>query len=185
MNDKQRLALAEAAWARAQNTGYMQQDVRDDLNIALGPQPKPAVRYVVITSRGGFGVSRAGVLHMRELGSQQAKNEPLHGEPGYDRCGPDIPADSILREEYNSYLHDVSRDDAILVQTVLDIGEAANGEHARSLCIVEIPADVVFQICESEMGGEWIAEKHRTWFSGPRMPDTEKSIIDRFVKSSG
>jgi hypothetical protein len=58
-------------------------------------------------------------------------------------------------------MRDVERNDPALVQVVEELGESANGNHAK-LKVVEIPDDVEWQIEEYD-GTEWVAEKHRTW----------------------
>jgi hypothetical protein len=57
--------------------------------------------------------------------------------------------------------HDVERNDPALIEVVKELGEKANGEHAK-LKVVEIPDGVEWEIDEYD-GIEWIAEKHRTW----------------------
>lgn len=54
------------------------------------------------------------------------------------------------------------REDADLIEAVLTLGEAANGECAK-LEVVEIPIDVDYVIEEYD-GVERIAEAHRTWY---------------------
>jgi hypothetical protein len=56
---------------------------------------------------------------------------------------------------------EISRDDAILVQIVEQLGESANTSYS-ALKVVEIPDDVEWHI-ESYDGLEHIAENHRTW----------------------
>lgn len=53
------------------------------------------------------------------------------------------------------------RDDRHLVKVVEELGRHAGGYYA-SLKIVEIPAEVEWEVCDYD-GVEWIAEKHRTW----------------------
>lgn len=53
------------------------------------------------------------------------------------------------------------RADPLLVQTVNELGEKANGRFA-DLKIVEIPDGVDWTIEEYD-GQEWVAEKHETW----------------------
>lgn len=53
------------------------------------------------------------------------------------------------------------RADALLVRVVEELGEAANGAHAK-LAVVEIPDGTDYEISEYD-GLEHIAEKHRTW----------------------
>jgi hypothetical protein len=57
---------------------------------------------------------------------------------------------------------DIARDDPFLVQTVLELGERANGRHSE-LRVVEVPGDVDWVIEEYD-GKEWVAESHRTWY---------------------
>lgn len=54
-----------------------------------------------------------------------------------------------------------NRSDALLVQVVEELGDAANGKHAE-LAVVEIPDGVEYVIEEYD-GNETIAEAHRTW----------------------
>ena len=56
---------------------------------------------------------------------------------------------------------DIERNDPILVQVVEELGEKADGNHAK-LKVVEIPDGLEWQIDEYD-GTEWVAEKHRTW----------------------
>jgi hypothetical protein len=55
----------------------------------------------------------------------------------------------------------ISRDDPFLITVVESLKERANGKWSK-LDIVKIPDDVDWTIEEYD-GGEWIAEKHRTW----------------------
>jgi len=48
-----------------------------------------------------------------------------------------------------------------LIEVVEELGEEANGEHAK-LKIVEVPNGIDWELYEMN-GVEWIAEKHRTW----------------------
>jgi hypothetical protein len=93
------------------------------------------IRYVVINNHyGGFGLS-------------------LDAEREYCRLEGIDP--------YEFGAENVRRDDLYLVKVVREMGDKANGKFA-SLKIVEIPADVDWQIEEYD-GKEWIAEKHRIW----------------------
>lgn len=72
------------------------------------------------------------------------------------------------RKKYNEtyraqtiYDRDIPRDDADLIAVIEEMGEAANGEHAR-LRVIEIPDDVQWQIDDYD-GNESISEVHRTW----------------------
>lgn len=65
---------------------------------------------------------------------------------------------------YYAHAHDnrpSKRDDPLLVQVVEELGDEANGAHAK-LAIVKIPADVEYVIEEYD-GSEHVAEAHRTW----------------------
>lgn len=53
------------------------------------------------------------------------------------------------------------RADPLLVQVVKELGEEANGSHAK-LRVVEVPDGVEWEIDEYD-GNEHVAEKHRTW----------------------
>jgi len=90
-------------------------------------------QIVINACHGGFGLSELASVHYRALAG--------------------IP----LAE----YRWDLQRDDLALVQTVLELGKAANGKYAE-LKVVEIPDDVDWTICEYH-GREWVAEAHRTW----------------------
>jgi hypothetical protein len=90
-------------------------------------------QIVINACHGGFGLSEDASLRYRELAG--------------------IP----LAE----YRWDLQRDDPALVQTVLELGTAANGQYAK-LKVVTIPDDVIWTIEEYD-GMEWIAEAHRTW----------------------
>ena len=70
-------------------------------------------------------------------------------------------AASILWDEQVFDPRAIARDDPLLVQLVLELGDQA-ANWACVLGIVEIPDDVEWIIEECD-GAEWIAEKHRTW----------------------
>jgi hypothetical protein len=105
-------------------------------------------------SYGGFSLSHKAFLRLRELGQHEALQEPDLGaywpeaaapqEPSLNRCGVLIP-----------------RDDAKLVQVVVELGKEANG-HCAELKIVEIPTDVQWRLA-SVGGVEHVSEVHRTW----------------------
>jgi hypothetical protein len=82
-----------------------------------------------------------------------------HG--GFGLSGPAKELYSQLSGTKDVWDNDIARDDPFLVQTVEQLGDAANGAYAE-LRIVEIPADVEWTVEEYD-GSEWIAEKHRTW----------------------
>ncbi|HET8580216.1 MAG TPA: hypothetical protein VFL31_04390 [Nitrospiraceae bacterium] len=105
-------------------------------------------------SDGGFSLSHRAFLRLRDLGQQEALQEPDLGaywpkwatprEPSLNRCGELVP-----------------RDDEKLVQVVEELGAEANG-HCAELKIVEIPHDVQWEI-EKVGGVEHVSEAHRTW----------------------
>lgn len=95
------------------------------------------IRRVAINKQhGGFGLSEAAQARYKELAGIDT-----HTENWYDR--------------------DIARDDPYLIQTIRELGEAANSRFC-TLKIVEIPAEVEWEIGEYD-GLEWVAEKHRTW----------------------
>jgi hypothetical protein len=116
-------------------------------------------KIVINTSYGSnrdssFCLSHKAFLRLRELGQQQALEEPDRGvywpqaagprDPSLNRCGVLIP-----------------RDDEKLVQVVLELGEEANG-HCAALKIVEVPSEIQWEI-ERIAGVEHVSELHRTW----------------------
>jgi hypothetical protein len=58
-------------------------------------------------------------------------------------------------------LHQIPRDDPILVEVVEEMGSSANGSYS-ALKVVEVPDEVDWVIDEYD-GLEWAAERHRTW----------------------
>lgn len=92
-------------------------------------------KIVINTCFGGFNLSQKAI------------------EAYADRKG--IPADEV-------YTYELLRDDAVLVDIVETMGDAAGGQFSR-LKVVTIPADVQWQIDEYD-GAEHVAEQHRTWY---------------------
>lgn len=105
-----------------------------------------AQKIVVNRCFGGFSLSWAAVLRLRELGHAAALAEEVIALNGY---------------VFQTHLRDVARDDPLLIQVIEELGDAANGAVAK-LDIVEIPDDVEWEIEEYD-GWERVAEKHRTW----------------------
>ena len=93
-------------------------------------------RIAICTQHGGFGLSEAAQSRYKELAGIDQ-----HAKDWYDR--------------------DIPRDDPYLIQSIRELGDAANSRFC-TLKIVEIPADVVW-IIEEYDGREWVAEQHRTW----------------------
>ena len=90
-------------------------------------------QIVINCEHGGFGLSEVAQTRYRELSG--------------------IPLAEFRWE--------LDRSDPHLVQTVLELGAAANAKYAN-LKVVTIPDDVEWQIDEYD-GNEWVCEKHRTW----------------------
>lgn len=112
------------------------------------------MKVVINTCHGGFSLSRAAFLRLRELGEETALNETDVGEYYDDGSGP--------REDYyEAFCREIPRNSDLLVKVVEELGTAAAGECAK-LSIIVIPDDVEW-IVEEYDGWEWIAEVHRTW----------------------
>lgn len=93
-------------------------------------------RVAICKKHGGFSLSESAQARYKELAGVDT-----HDTYWYDR--------------------DIARDDPYLIQTIRELGEAANSRFC-TLKIVEIPAEVEWEIGEYD-GLEWVAEKHRTW----------------------
>lgn len=120
-------------------------------------QKVPNTMKVVISKRfGGFGLSRAAFLRLRELGCAAAKSEPDIGENYDDGSGP--------RKSFagmDSFCSEVPRNDPHLVQVVEEMGAKANSDFSK-LVVVEIPDGIEWEVDEYD-GYEKIVEKHRSW----------------------
>ena len=139
------------------------------------------MKLVINKCHGGFGLSHEATLaYLNKCGIQfwaepnehilvgstyylVPPEERIQGNPvdWYSMTLEQRRAHNKAYSETVFYSRDIARKDANLVSVVLELGEAANGSHAR-LKIVEIPDDVEWQI-ENYNGLEWVAEKHRTW----------------------
>jgi hypothetical protein len=137
-------------------------------------------KVVINKCFGGFGLSEAAYERMIELGvpvqkyieqerdpiTRLYKPEPRNdGEVIFDR-NLDDPSEigSAMRRLSGRYWDswtDRNRSHPILVQVVEELGQCANGEHAK-LKVVTIPDGVEFEISEYD-GQEHIAEVHQTW----------------------
>lgn len=106
-----------------------------------------AIKVLICSGYGMFGLSRQGRDRLRELGSELARAEP------------DKTDFSWMSGE--SYCDSIERDDPLLIQVFQEVGQAAAG-HMCHLKLVEIPAEVHWHIAECD-GLEWVAEDHRTW----------------------
>lgn len=112
------------------------------------------MKIVINSCFGGFGVSNAAVLRMRELGSAQSlpPRTVLKGEEYGDG--------TVCDRDYRSHVLD-DRTDPVLVRVVEEMGDAANGAMAK-LKVIEIPDGVSWEIDEYD-GVESIHEQHRRW----------------------
>ena len=137
------------------------------------------MKVVVNHCFGGFGLSHEAALLYAKLkgfdiyaytredrtdGNYYRRVKPF--EKCYCPCYlkqdvGDSPSSEALNavEWLSSY--DIERDDPALVQAVEQLGDKADGDHAK-LAVVEIPDDVAWFIDEYD-GMEYVAEKHRTW----------------------
>ena len=111
-------------------------------------------QIVINVCHGGFGLSNLAVelygkLAGLDLVSDQDKFHFTHWYRG-----------TVLDENYFSQ-RDIPRDCPHLIETLLQLGIAANGRYSR-LKVVEIPDGVEWHIAEYD-GWEHIAENHRTW----------------------
>lgn len=112
------------------------------------------MKVVINRCFGGFGLSRAALHRLRELGCEAAKKEIDIGE-----CYADGSVKSSFGND--SFCSDIERDDALLVSVVESMGKLANGGYAE-LSVVEIPDDVSWEVDDYD-GMETVAEKHRSW----------------------
>lgn len=117
------------------------------------------MKVVINGCFGGFSLSRAAYLRLREMKNPHALAEPDFGEYWSDGSGP--RERSVFDKRGGSWLRDIPRDDVQLVAVVEEMKDEANGMCAQ-LEIVEIPDDVKWEIDEYD-GSEHIAEVHRTW----------------------
>jgi hypothetical protein len=93
------------------------------------------MKVVINNQYGGFGLSYKAVMRYAEI-------KGIADDSFWDDC-------------------EIERNDPALVQTVEELGDEANGEHA-TLKIIEIPDGIDFVIEEYD-GNEWVSEKHKTW----------------------
>lgn len=116
------------------------------------------MKVVINVCFGGFGLSRAAFLRLREMGNAAAKEEPDFGEKYSDGSGPrQMWGDG----SHQSFLGQIDRADKQLIQVVEEMGDAANGGCAK-LKVVEIPDGIKWGIHEYD-GTEHVEEEHRTW----------------------
>lgn len=144
-------------------------------------------KVVINACFGGFGLSEAGKrAYLARKGKQaffyveDRDSSKLIGERDYVRADTDrelntafmvvtvtenlgkrVTSDTLWNG--GSYWDDdaMDRNDPDLVAVVEELGEVADGRHAK-LSVIEIPDDVEWTIEEHD-GLEHIAEAHRTW----------------------
>jgi len=97
------------------------------------------MKIVINRCFGGFGISKAAFVRLRELG-----------------CNAALEA---TENEYN-YI-EIKRDDLLLVRVVEELCDKANGQYAE-LKIVDVPDGIDWEIAEYD-GMESVKEKHRSW----------------------
>jgi hypothetical protein len=113
------------------------------------------MRKIVINKCfGGYSLSTEAMLRLRELGCQQAIDEPI-------LVGEKYKDGSVVTEQYFSHGRDIPRDEPLLIQVVEELGEKANGKYAK-LKIVTIPDDIEWEIDEYD-GQESVREVYRSW----------------------
>lgn len=136
------------------------------------------MKEIVINScYGGFSLSEEGVKHYAKLkGINLFVKKTGFFNNYWTIENPNIPhlekewaaMSNEQRTEQNNYFKDFTidergfmRDDPLLVQTVKDLKNKANGSYAK-LKVVKIPDDVRWTIEEYD-GNEHVAEVHETW----------------------
>ena len=97
---------------------------------------KNIMKVCINTCFGGFGLSNKAKQRIKELNT-----------------------DFDLNNLYTSSKE--LRSDPVLIQTIEELKEEADGKHAE-LKIIEVPDDVKWHISEYD-GREHVAEDHRTW----------------------
>ena len=116
----------------------------------------------IVTNRcyGGFSLSHQAILRYAEIKGIKLYLEKDNGFTTY-WTAPKDQRRGERRSEITLYDRSITRDDLALVQTVEELGEAADGGCAE-LGITEIPDGVEWEITEYD-GLEYVAEAHRTW----------------------
>ena len=135
------------------------------------------MKIVINKCYGGFGLSDAAYERLAEWGvpirRYDDKNDRANnGEVIFDRelTPPEADSFSALYHKYKPHAlggrywdlwTSNSRNHALVVRVVEELGEGASGQYAK-LKIVEIPDGIEWSIDEYD-GMEHIAEIHRTW----------------------
>ena len=116
-------------------------------------------KVVINKCFGGFGLSHEAVMAYAKLKGFALYSEE---ERGSYRTYYKNPRENGLGDRADYFdPYSIPRDDPALLQVVLTLGVAANGECA-DLKIVEIPDYVQWHVEEYD-GNEHIAEDHRSW----------------------
>lgn len=141
-------------------------------------------QIVINKCHGGFGISDKAVLRYMELAGRAVYPEATEsaimgstywlvpeGPERYDDSKMSVLWNTMTIEERRDANakwseqvfrpRDIERDDPLLIQTIIELGEDA-GNWACVPIVIEIPDDVEWEIEEYD-GLEWVAEKHRTW----------------------
>lgn len=111
-------------------------------------------KIVINRCHGGFGLSPEAIMMYSDLANLNLKWVGGGIIDSWYR-------DGIEDDDHFWWDYQIERDDKNLVKVVETLGDAASG-WAAELKVVEIPADVAWEISEYD-GLEWIAEVHRTW----------------------
>ena len=111
-------------------------------------------KIVINTCHGKFCLSHKAFLRLRELGQQEALQEPDAAAYWPSAAAPNEPS-------LNQFGVQIPRDDRKLVQVVEELAAEANG-HCASLKVVEVPGGTRWQI-ENAHGIEQVSEVHRVW----------------------
>ena len=142
------------------------------------------MKVVINKCYGGFGLSKEAYIRYAEIKGTPVWIEEDHKfkslglftvwtVPPEQR--PESKEDSFYemsmeeRKAYNEsyssntiHCRDIERNDPALVKAVEELGDKANGKHAK-LDVIEIPDGIDFEVEEYD-GKEWVSEKHRTWY---------------------
>lgn len=116
-------------------------------------------RIVINRGTGDFQLNfKAQLLYLDRIGMKYQLVEQLSREE-QNRLGSRI----VLEDgtEWNDWF--IERDDPALVAVVKELGDVAGKTTNIKLRVVEIPADVNWQITRTSSGSEWVSEAHRTW----------------------
>ena len=119
----------------------------------------------IVTNRcyGGFGLSHLGIMRYTKIKGIEiwwTEDDQISSVRHYYTINPQGKTEEELEDAYWTS-REIDRDDPVLVQTVEELGDDANGDHAN-LKITTIPDGVDWVIGEYD-GNEWVAEAHRTW----------------------